>query len=85
MMERAKLSNLYTVLSEGTYPITRSASINVYDDVILVLADGEQNLGDLLTNSNTETFASADELTLEVMMLLPRIAVGEPFQSEGEG
>jgi hypothetical protein len=56
-----------------------------YDDVTLVLADGTANLGDIIDQSSSDAFASADELTNEVMSLLPREAVGEPYQSEGEG
>jgi hypothetical protein len=51
----------------------------------LRLADGEENLGDVLTGSNAKRFDSADELESELMSLLPRNAVGEPSQSEGEG
>jgi hypothetical protein len=53
--------------------------------VTLLLADGTENLGDLIAGSDGETFESPDDLNNEVMNLLPRHAVGEPYQSEGEG
>ena len=80
-----KLNELGTVLSGLDYPATRDAVVTQCDDVTLVLADGEKNLGELLSGSNEDVFQSEDDLTNEVMNLLPREAVGEPYQSEGEG
>lgn len=51
----------------------------------LLLADGETNLGDVIARSNSDSFASMDELQSEIYATLPREAVGEPYQSEGEG
>jgi hypothetical protein len=51
----------------------------------VLLADGETNLGALIEESNDDTFDSVDDLENEVYNLLPREAVGEPGQSEGEG
>lgn len=54
-------------------------------DVALVLADGRASVPGLLERSSVGSFASMDELSNELLMLLPRRAVGEPYQSEGEG
>lgn len=85
MATRVKLNHFMAFLSDAPYPLSRTEAIHEYGDVILLLADGEQNLGDLLMSSSVETFESVDEFVLEVMTLLPRAAVGEPYQSEGEG
>jgi hypothetical protein len=85
MARRVKLNELDSVLSHIDYPIAREAAIEATDDVIIELADGETNFGQTLTLSSEDSFASADELSNELMSLLPRNAVGEPYQSEGEG
>lgn len=85
-MERnVKLSRLETVLGELEYPASRESVAEQYDDVTLLLADGEENLGALIAGSGADTFDSVDELESEVLNLLPRHAVGDPYQSEGEG
>ena len=80
-----KLNELESVLNELDYPASRESVAEECDDVTLVLADGEENLGDLVAGSGDETFESMDDLETEVMNLLPRHAVGEPYQSEGDG
>ncbi|QSG10223.1 Uncharacterized protein HSR122_2852 [Halapricum desulfuricans] len=49
------------------------------------LADGERNLGELISQTTSETFDTPRDLETELHNVLPREAVGEPFQSEGEG
>lgn len=85
MGRELELERLYTFLEEADYPCSVSEAADRFDDVTLLLADGQTNLGSLIAESTSEQFASADELGNEVMMLLPRYAVGEPYQSEGEG
>ena len=85
MTRDVKLSQLEAVLAELDYPITPSEVASECDDVRLVLADGTEDLGDLVADSDANAFDSPDELVSEVMNLLPRHAVGEPYQSEGEG
>ena len=80
-----KLNELEAVLSEIEYPASRESVVETYDDVTLVLADGEEKLADVVAGSSDDTFESKDDLETEVMNLLPRHAVGEPYQSEGEG
>jgi hypothetical protein len=43
------------------------------------------NLGSTISESSADVFESTDDLASEVMSRLPRHAVGEPYQSEGEG
>ena len=85
MPTELKLEQLYAALEADGYPCSVADAAARYDDVTLVLADGTANLGDIIDQSSSDAFASADELTNEVMSLLPREAVGEPYQSEGEG
>jgi hypothetical protein len=84
MTRELKLEQLYTVLDDAEYPVSREAALDRYDDVTLVLADGTVPLTDVLADAEAEEFVSADDLCLDVMNLLPRHAVGEPFQSEGD-
>jgi hypothetical protein len=43
------------------------------------------NLGESIGESSEDAFESVDDLANEVRSGLPRHAVGEPYQSEGEG
>lgn len=85
MGEEIKLERLYTFLADADYPCTVETAAERFDDVTLLLADGTANLGAIVAESDSERFESPDELATEVMTLLPRRAVGEPYQSEGEG
>nr|WP_193570763.1 hypothetical protein [Halorubellus sp. JP-L1] len=67
------------------YPVTPAEAAAACSDVTLELADGEEPFADVVTGSSADAFESPDELASEVMSLLPREAVGEPYQSEGEG
>jgi hypothetical protein len=82
---RLKLEGLYPFLDTDEYPCSVTEASERYADVTLVLADGTVPLGTVVADSTSDEFESADDLTMEVMSLLPRRAVGEPFQSEGEG
>lgn len=85
MARELKLNRLETVLDELDYPIGRAAAAAAFDDVTLVLAEGQVNLGESIDGSSGDAFESLDDLANEVRSGLPRHAVGEPFQSEGEG
>ena len=85
MAREVKLSRIEGPLSELSYPVSRDDAIDQLDDVTLRLADGEANLGDVVADSNGDSFDSVDDLQNEVLNNLPRGAVGEPGQSEGEG
>ncbi len=85
MGRNVHLNDIEPVLEELDYPVSRDAVADQCDDVTLVLADGEENLGDLVAGSGADEFSSTDDLQSEVFNLLPRHAVGEPYQSEGEG
>lgn len=79
-----KLNRVETVLSPLSYPITPTAAADELRGVTVELAEGTVDLGETVADSDAETFDSAGDLELEFMNLLPRHAVGEPFQSEGD-
>lgn len=85
MTRSVKLDALPEVLTELDYPISREEAAAACADVRLELADGEENLGDTVARSSDDRFDFAEDLGSEVMNLLLRHAVGEPYQSEGEG
>ncbi|AEH38278.1 DUF5789 family protein [Halopiger xanaduensis] len=80
-----KLSRIESVFDDLEYPVTNEEAAREFDDVTLLLADGERNLGALIADSDAERFESMDDLESELNNVLPREAVGEPYQSEGEG
>jgi hypothetical protein len=67
------------------YPVSRRDAAAAFDDVELQLADGRANLGALVGDLSSDSFSAPEELAEELNNALPREAVGEPGQSEGEG
>ncbi|NGM69902.1 hypothetical protein G6M89_12925 [Natronolimnobius sp. AArcel1] len=84
-MTDVKLSRIETVLTDLEYPASNDDAVQEFSETTLLLADGERNLGSLVERSETEQFESPEDLKTELHNVLPREAVGEPFQSEGEG
>lgn len=84
MPRKINLSDVSTLLEEIEYPIGRSTASEELSDVRLVLADGDANLGKLVSKSTRESFESAADIASELHNVLPREAVGEPYQSEGD-
>jgi hypothetical protein len=84
MNEDVMLNDLAPVLEKFDYPCSRGSVVSETEDVTLVLADGTENMSRLLAGSSEDAFQSADDLMSELMSRLPRRAVGEPYQSEGD-
>ena len=84
MQRVVRLNRVNTVLSEIGYPISPAEAARECEDVVLELAEGTVNLSETIRESHEDQFISPENLELEVMGLLPRSAVGEPFQSEGD-
>lgn len=84
MTECVKLSRVEGLLERLDYPVVRDAAASEFDDVIVQLADGEANLGGLISEVDSDSLDSADELYGELNDVLPSEAVGEPGQSEGD-
>jgi hypothetical protein len=80
-----KLSELENRLADLSYPVSRGTAVDSLRGETLQLADGEVDLGETLAHSTDDEYESVDDLSNEIHALLPREAVGEPYQSEGEG
>nr|WP_303647814.1 hypothetical protein [Haloarchaeobius amylolyticus] len=85
MAQTVKLSHIEGVLEDLSYPAMRDDIAFDLSDVTVVLADGEANLGELVSETQSDAFDSAEDLMLELNNVLPVEAVGEPGQAEGEG
>uniref|UniRef100_UPI003132A766 DUF5789 family protein n=1 Tax=Haloplanus aerogenes TaxID=660522 RepID=UPI003132A766 len=72
------------MLGDVKYPLERTAAAEEFADVTLVLADGEADLGNLISETTNETFDSAADIETALHNVLPRRAVGEPYQSDGD-
>jgi len=85
MSERVKLSRVESQFERLDYPVTRDDAAAEFVDVTVTFADGEANLGELVSEVGSDAFHGPDELFAELQNVLPIEAVGEPGQSEGEG
>lgn len=84
MTRLVRLNQVDTVLRLLEYPIDVETAANDCGDVIVELAEGSVNLGETLSQSASREFLSARDLEEELFGLLPRHAVGEPYQSDGD-
>lgn len=84
MARRVHLNELDSVVDGLEYPLTPEEAATECEDVTLLLADGEAQFDEVITQSSDDRFVSPDDLTSELMSLLPRHAVGEPYQSDGD-
>lgn len=84
MVEEVKLSHIEESLEALEYPVERASAADEFSNVTLLLADGEENLGELISEIDSETFESSADLETGLHNVLPREAVGEPYQSEGD-
>lgn len=84
MGREVEFSRLDNILQGLEYPIGREAAAGELADVRLILADGEANLGELITAAANDEFESPDDVISGLHNTLPRAAVGEPYQSDGD-
>ncbi|MCL9817087.1 hypothetical protein [Natronocalculus amylovorans] len=84
MEDNVKLSRLQNVLTEISYPVSHQTAVEAFDDVTVLLADGEQNLGDLVEQIPADQFRSPGDLYTELNNVMPIEALGEPGQSDGD-
>lgn len=84
MSREVHFSDVSDALEELEYPIDRSDAGAELADVTLVLADGSEDFGELVSQTSSDVFESAADLEAELHNTLPRGAVGEPYQSEGD-
>lgn len=84
MQRVVRLNRIDSVFSSLQYPITPSEVAADCEDVTVELAEGSVDLAETIRASHADLFQSPGDLELEFMSLLPRHAVGEPYQSEGD-
>jgi len=84
MSERVKLSRVESLFEQLDYPVTRDDAAAEFANVTVTFADGEANLGELVSEVGSDAFHGPDELFAELQNVLPIEAVGEPGQSEGD-
>ena len=83
-MDRIALNQVESYVADLPYPVARNDAAAAYDDVTVVFAEGEGNLGSLIDDCYCDTFYGADDLFAELNNALPIGAVGEPGQSDGD-
>lgn len=79
-----KLNTLLEQFESLDYPLDRDTAAESFERSTLLMADGETNLGALIGRTHTRSFASAEDLFVELQTVLPIEAVGEPGQSDGD-
>lgn len=84
MAERVKLNQVDSEFERLEYPVARDEAAARFSETTLILADGEANLGELISEMGSDSFENPDELYSELNNTLPVEAVGEPGQSEGD-
>lgn len=86
MNRHVKLSRVESTFEalEFDYPVSREAAAAACSDVTVQLAEGDENLGELVARIRADRVADAHDLYMELQNVLPIEAVGEPFQSDGD-
>ena len=84
MTRAVKLSRIDGALGTLSYPVERETAVEELDDVTVLFADGEENLGDVIERTGSERYDTQTDLRDELFEYLPVEALGEPGQSEGD-
>ncbi|MEF8881636.1 MAG: hypothetical protein V5A34_03815 [Halapricum sp.] len=84
MNNTVKLKDIETEIEPRDFPLSKGAAERAFEDVTIQLADGTVSFGETIGRSRAETFDTVEDLIAELHAHLPRRAVGEPFQSEGD-
>lgn len=85
MSERVKLNRVESLFEERLdFPAARDEAAAEFSDVTVLFADGESNLGELISGIDSEQFTGPNDLYSGLNNELPIEAVGEPRQSEGD-
>lgn len=84
MTDRIKLSRIEGEFEDRSYPAPRADLAEAYEDTTVEFADGDANLGELVSSIDQERFESAEDVFTALQNVLPIEAVGEPGQSEGD-
>ena len=84
VQQRLKLNGLLSEFETLDYPLDRDVAAASFDGSTLLMADGEADLGALIERAHTPSFASPEDMFVELQTVLPIEAVGEPGQSDGD-
>jgi hypothetical protein len=84
MNEEIRLNRIATAFEDLAYPVRPPAVAAACEGVVVRLAEGTVEIDEVIAESNADQFTSSEDLELEFLNLLPRDAVGEPFQSDGD-
>jgi len=84
MQRMVRLNRINTVLADIEFPISPAKAARECKNITIELAEGSVSLSETIQQSHETQFITAEDLELELLGLLPRSAVGEPFQSEGD-
>lgn len=84
MEDGIRLNRIGTAFGELSYPVAAPAVVDACGEVVVRLAEGTVRVGDVIERSSADQFTSSGDLELEFLSLLPRNAVGEPYQSDGD-
>lgn len=84
MDQEVHLKDIGDVLSQLDYPTDRSTAIDELGETTVRLADGRINLGEVIERTGSEQYNRSGDLRAAIHAALPRRAVGEPYQSEGD-
>jgi hypothetical protein len=84
MTDTVKLSRVESRFEDLSYPVTRDDAAAAHAETTVTFADGEENLGVLISETYSDTFHGPDELLTALNNTLPVEAVGEPGQSDGD-
>lgn len=79
-----ELNRVETLFTQLEYPIDRDEAAESFTDTTVRFADGEANLGRLVSDVPSDRFEGPDELYADLNSALPVEAVGEPGQSDGD-
>lgn len=85
MPQEVHLNRLRTELDSFRYPLSKAEAREEAGDIVLLYADGEESLANVISRANSDSFEGVEDLESEIYANLPVEAVGEPGQSEGEG
>ncbi|MFB6255967.1 MAG: hypothetical protein ABEH58_04440 [Haloplanus sp.] len=71
MSERVKLGRVESLFEQLDYPVTRDDAAAEFADTTVTFADGEANLGELVSEVGSDAFHGSDELFAELQNVLP--------------
>ena len=84
MNEEIRLNRIDDVLAALEYPIAPPAVTDACGKTVVQFAEGTVSTGEVIEQSNADRFESSSDFEMELLGLLPRNAVGEPYQSDGD-